>query len=86
MKLYRIFTERKRTPEVTELVAGMFPGFSLFEGIGYWKGQQELFLCIEIIASDIDAASIVHLASKIKKRNAQESVMIETLPVTVDFI
>ena len=86
MKLYRIFTERRQALQVTLLVADQFPGFSLFEGRGYWQAQPENFLCIEIVAPEIDAPRIAHLASQIKNLNNQESVMIETLPVTVDFI
>jgi len=86
MKLYRIFTERLNTTKVAELAAVYFPGFSLFEGVGYWNRQREIFLCIEVVAPASEHPKVVALCTRIKELNTQETVMLLVTPINMEFI
>lgn len=56
MRLYRLYTERKRKAWLIRLVTEHFNGFTVFDTIGVWNGIQEKSVCIEIITSDVVAA------------------------------
>lgn len=79
-KLYRIYTEEKNRAEVEAVTGDYFPGFTVFTGIGYYKGNKEFSMVIEIIGNDTkkDFEKIVTLAEYIKTVNCQESVLITT--------
>ena len=82
--LYRIYTEDK--PNLNRLAGAYFDGFTLLQGIGYWKGQPEACAVIEIIAEESEAKAIYCLARSIRLTNHQESVLVVSLPVTHKFI
>ena len=76
--LYRIYTENKNREQVVELVAKRFDGFTVFEAEGYWKGQQERSLIIEIVPNiKYPEYKIEGLALDIRTLNQQESVLIQ---------
>jgi hypothetical protein len=52
MRLFRIYTERKRKAWLIRLVAERFDGFTVFDTVGVWNGKQEKSVCIEIVTSD----------------------------------
>jgi hypothetical protein len=59
-----------------EHVTPGFPGFTVTEGQGYWKGQPELVRMLSIMAPDTDAfrATIRQFAEQYKTMFAQEAV------------
>lgn len=78
MKAYRIMTEDTNRARLTALVSERFDCFSVYNGTGYWKGNAEQSLTIEIIDVDgsIPSGAIDSLALAIKELNKQEAVLI----------
>lgn len=52
MRLFRLYTERKRKAWLIQLVSEHFDGFTVFDTVGVWCGKQEKSVCIEIATSD----------------------------------
>lgn len=50
MKLYRIHTER--FDNLARLAGEYFDGFTIIESVGYWKGQQEKSVIIEVVTEN----------------------------------
>lgn len=90
MKLYRVFTEYKNRKQLEELVATVFEGFTVFGGVGYWRGKPEASLVIEINCEDSAASEyeirLKGLAYAIKAFNKQEAVLIEKLEIKGEFV
>ena len=85
---FRIYTEDLQRELVAKVVGEQFDGFSLFRGVGYWKGTPEHCLCIEILAEDAHLArlKVGMIANAIKVLNKQESVLVTEVEVEVKFI
>jgi len=76
--LYRIFTENLNTEKIADIVNKYFEGYTLLNGVGYWQGEKENCLIIEIITnnkSDIDKIELIAYA--IKKLNHQQAILIQ---------
>lgn len=72
---YRIYTERKEN--LSEIVGRYFDGFTLFEGLGFWKGKPEKSTTvIEILATPSRKRKIHNVARDILRENKQESVIV----------
>ncbi len=80
MKRYRIYTEDKNFCKIIDKFAETLPGFTVYFTIGFWKGEKEISLVIEILMEDDFTKhaelNILDLAQWIKGNNQQESVMI----------
>jgi hypothetical protein len=74
---YRIHTENVNGPRILKIASARFEGFTVFYGIGYYKGEPEFSLVLEIITSD--PASVYLLAEEIRKANGQESVLVNRI-------
>jgi len=86
MILYRIYTEDKNCDDIIDFVHSFLDGFTTYNGVGYWRGQAELCLVIEIIGTEADDLSVRGIAAWIQKHNAQESVAITKQEVTVETV
>lgn len=75
--LFRIITEDVNRPELLALVGSFFDGFTMRQGIGYWKGEAEDSITLEVITPD--SAKVMDLADKIKLLNKQEAVLVERI-------
>jgi len=64
---------------VAGLVSLQFDGFTILKGIGYWHGQQEQCLVIEIVTDDNEGVRL--LAKKIKDMNSQDVVMVQGISI-----
>ena len=84
MKKYEIYTENKNLLVIETVVGASFSGFTIQQTTGYWKGRQEPSLIITIITEDVDA--IQSTAEAICAFNAQESVLVVSTPVLVEFV
>ena len=72
--------------EKAEAIVGKyFDGFTAFEVVGYWRGNKEKTLKIEIVA-EVDSAVIVRVAKELKKELEQDSIMVEVLESNAVFI
>jgi len=72
--VYRIYTEEMNVRAIKDILNLRFDGYTLFYGIGVWKGKQENNLTIEIITDKI--ISVYESARQIKKLNNQEAVLV----------
>jgi len=77
--LYRIYTENKNKRDVLALASGYFPGFTAFDGQGYWQGAAESSLVLEIVAPKTQKNEVESLAKHIKEFNTQEAVLLQEL-------
>ena len=77
--LYRIYTENKNKRDILALASGFFPGFTVFEGQGYWQGEAENSLVLEIVAPKTKRGEVESLARIIKEANGQEAVLLQEL-------
>lgn len=77
--LYRIYTENKNKRDVLALASGYFPGFTVFEGQGYWQGAAENSLVLEIVAPRTKKSEVESLAKTIKDVNTQEAVLLQEI-------
>jgi hypothetical protein len=71
---YRIHTEDVNRPTILKLAGFRFEGFTVTYGAGFWRGEAEDTLILEIITAD--SASVYLLAEEIRKANKQESVIV----------
>lgn len=87
MKLYRICTENKNRAAIERLVSSYVDGFTILEGTGYWKGNREQSLIIEIAGGETYLPSVVQqIAEQIKLCNTQEAVLVQTSEVESELI
>jgi len=82
--MYRICTEDINRGAIQAILDSRVDGYSLFSGIGCWKGQHENSLSIDLIGAD--RKTVYEIAEAIKAHNAQESVLVLEIPVTATFI
>lgn len=89
--IFRLYTENKNLDEIIRSTALRFNGFTVFKGIGYWQGQAELSVCLEIVETDhnkvMDTELVVHsLAETIRAANGQDAVLVVSIPATAVLI
>jgi len=87
MKTYRIYTEDKNRESVIALTAKKFDSFTVYDAKGYWKGEKEDSLVIEIIDEDSDIRYRVNtLAYEIRILNKQDTVLIQIFDCNVESV
>ena len=74
---YRIHTEDVNRQKIYSLAGFRFDGFTATYGTGFYKGESEHTLVLEIITSD--PASVYLLAEEIRLANGQESVLVNRI-------
>ncbi len=82
--MYRILTENKNKDQILDLVSVYFEGFTVFEGIGFWKTLKEDNLTIEIETDDQN--KVYEVAKLIKNNNKQEAVLVQKIYTKTNFI
>ena len=76
-KVYRIYTEDVRRREIVKATARQFDNFTLHPTTGFYDGQAEKSIVIEIVkATD---GQIETLARKIQELNGQKTILIMSL-------
>lgn len=76
---YRILTENKNKTQIAEIVSRRFEGFTLLDGQGYWKGNSEGSLVVEIDCDKKKEKDIRFIAQRIKLANKQEAVLVQKI-------
>jgi hypothetical protein len=84
--VYRLFTEDKNHKDIEKIVSRYFDGFTIIPALGYWKGERERSLIIEISSETDEESQIRQLASEIKLYNHQQSVLIERVQTADSFV
>jgi hypothetical protein len=85
-KRWTVYTEDK--PGTEKIVDKYFEGYTIFKGIGAWKGAKENALAIEIITGPDEplAGNIVKaMAEEIREVNNQQAVLF-TLTDTIQIL
>lgn len=77
--LYRLFTEDVDRDTTLDLVGKFTPGFTAYPTIGYWQGEREDSLCIEIESEEITRVEIDALAAAICIQNKQQCVLVQQI-------
>ncbi len=72
--LYRIYTEDKNWPAIQHILDFWIDGYTVTKADGYWKGQHEASLVIDVITDQPDV--IMALAESIRRENGQEAVLV----------
>ena len=62
-----------------------YDGYTAYEVVGYWHGDRETTLLVELISDEADAVH-VKVAKELKTVCEQESVLIEITEVNATFI
>jgi hypothetical protein len=71
---HRILTEDVNRQVIIEILSKYFESFNVTETLGYWEGQAEKSLSIELIgASEKD---VLRASEEIRVANAQEAIMV----------
>ena len=79
-QVYRIYTEDVRRKEIIKATAELFDNFTLHPTTGFFNGQAEKSIVIEIVkATD---ANIERLAHKIQELNGQKTMLVMSLTGT----
>ncbi len=69
------------------IVSEYFPGFTVYYGTGFWKGNAEDVIIFEIVTDDInDVDKAKEVAMRLKKYFFQESVLFIVDTVNGEFI
>ena len=66
---------------IREQVCPRFDGFTVTEGVGFWKGEQEQVTILTFITDD--AASVAEIAEAFKTAFRQESVLMTEVALPV---
>ena len=75
MILYRIYTEDKNRDEIEQRVSQNTVGYTVLTGTGYWKGDREACLIIEVLGGET-RDNVLQIAAWIKEHNEQDSVAV----------
>ena len=71
---HRILTEDINRPLIVDILTKYFDSFTIVPQVGYWKGQAERSLSIELIgASEKD---VLRASEEIRIANSQEAIIV----------
>lgn len=73
MVRYSLYTEDKGN--IGKLTSEYFLGFTLFSGVGFYKGLPEKSIKIEVLLESSDDTKVEQLIDTIKGVNKQQSVL-----------
>ena len=82
--LYTLYTEDKIGIE--RIVGRHFDGFTILNARGYFRGESELSVTIEIVGTPADKAKVYALAEDIRRTNAQYSVLVTEQRINATFV
>lgn len=75
--MYRLYTEDLNRDSLVRTIGQHFPSFTLIPALGYWQGQSEASLIIEIATED--SGAILKLTESIRILNSQSSVLVSSV-------
>ena len=76
-KLFRIYTSDVNRRAVLRLAADKFESFTLHPATGFYRGQPEESLMIELV--QVNEQDVEALAQSIRELNGQKSVLVMSL-------
>lgn len=72
--------------EALTTVSEYFAGFNYSQLKGYWKGEKEDTLKVEVIGNEEDKSRINAMVSKLKRVLKQDCIILETAKHNIAFI
>lgn len=78
-------TKELEKSKIENILSKSFDGFTAYEVVGYWKGNKERTLKIEII-DERPASDLAKVAKRLKKGLNQESILMEIVQSNCAFI
>ena len=82
--MFRIVTEDKNVEGIKAALVGLDLDFTLFRGIGSWRGKEEPSLAVEL--DRISRETAERIARRIKVLNDQEAVLLQEFPIKTDLL
>jgi hypothetical protein len=82
--MYRIVTEDKNVEGIKAALVGFDLDFTLFRGIGSWKGKEEPSVSVEL--DQISRETAENVARRIKIMNDQEAVILQEFQIKSDLV
>jgi hypothetical protein len=82
--IFRILTESKNVSLVKTSLGDLGLDYTLYSANGSWRGQEERSLIIEL--DNIPRELAEKAAKLIKRINRQETVLLQEIPVTSQFV
>ncbi len=67
-------------------IAPVYPGYTITEGTGYWKGQPEQVTIVTLIGEEKDSQTVRLLAGHYKTMHQQEAVLVTKLALDAEFV
>lgn len=78
-------TKELEINKIEKIISGHFEGFTASEVTGYWRGEKERTLKVEIVTEESDTA-LTKIAKELKEKLDQESVLMEIINSNIAFI
>lgn len=85
-KIYRLYTEDIDRESIMQTVSKYFHGFNVQEAEGYYKGNRELALVIELVAPAHMSHVMRFIAKVIAQVNGQDCVLVTEHSVKGEFV
>lgn len=85
-RIYFSFENRKQLNKILKFTSDYFNGFTLYKTIGFWKGIKEKSRIIEILSKFKIEYVKYAIANYIKEIANQESVLITSKTLNMEFI
>lgn len=78
-------TKKLEVSHSCQIISEYFDGFTAYEVIGYWKGQKEKTLKVEIVSDDMPA-KVSKLCKQLAIELKQDAIMLEQVESNTAFI
>jgi len=83
--MIRIITEDKNREGIYRILSNhAADSFTVIPAVGFWKGEKENALVIEIVGASLETGTAI--AQSIKGWNQQETVLVQYIPVESRFV
>jgi hypothetical protein len=82
--MYRIVTEEKNVEGIKAALAAFDLDFTLFRGIGSWRGKEERSVAVEL--DRVSRETVEDVARRIKAMNDQEAILLQEFPTKTDIV
>jgi hypothetical protein len=82
--MFRIVTEDKNVEGIKAALVGLHLDFTLFRGLGMWRGKEEPSLAVEL--DRVSRRTAESVARRIKTMNDQEAVLLQEFSIKADLL
>ena len=72
--------------KIEDVVGGFLDSFTMFEAIGYWKGQKEKSVVVEVILKEAKPDMVLGLCNQLKNKLEQDAVLVQRQAIISNLI